>query len=58
MIEQMFALKITVIGEVRDADGNLLESQPIEIVNQEFTEAQLRAEGLTDEQIRQIKERV
>lgn len=27
---QMFELKITATGEVRDADGNLISQQPIE----------------------------
>lgn len=26
----MFALTVTAIGEVRDADGNLISSEPIE----------------------------
>lgn len=28
---QMYEVKITAIGEVRDKDGNLIESVPIEV---------------------------
>jgi hypothetical protein len=28
--EQMFAMKITAVGEVRDADGNLISADPVE----------------------------
>lgn len=30
MPEQKYALKITAQGEVRDADGNLISSEPVE----------------------------
>ncbi|WP_374457698.1 hypothetical protein [Nocardioides sp.] len=30
MAGQMFEIKIQAIGEVRDADGNLLETVPVE----------------------------
>lgn len=52
-----FEVKITAIGEVRDADGNLLSSEPVEF-SQMMSESELRAQGLTDEQICEIKERV
>jgi hypothetical protein len=39
---QMFEMKITATGEVRDADGNLLSSEPIE-TTQLVTEEQARA---------------
>lgn len=42
MSEQMFQLKITAIGEVRDADGNLLSAEPVESVLT-VTESELRA---------------
>jgi hypothetical protein len=52
-----FQVKISAVGEVRDADGTLLSSEPVEFV-QEMTEDELRANGLTDEQITAIKEGV
>jgi hypothetical protein len=30
MPEQMYAVRITATGEVRDADGNLISSEPVE----------------------------
>jgi hypothetical protein len=30
MTEQMFEIKISATGEVRDADGNLVSSEPVE----------------------------
>lgn len=38
----MYEVKITAIGEVRDADGNLLSAEPVEFV-QTMTEQELRA---------------
>jgi predicted DNA-binding protein with PD1-like motif len=32
MSVQMYEVKITAIGEVRDADGNLLSSEPYESI--------------------------
>ena len=32
MPEQMFQLRITAVGEVRDADGNLISAEPVETV--------------------------
>ena len=40
-MSQMFAMKITASGEVRDADGNLLSSTPIE-TTVELTGQQVR----------------
>lgn len=39
---QMYELRITATGEVRDKDGNLLRSEPIESV-QTITEAEALA---------------
>jgi len=40
--EQMYAMKITAVGEVRDADGNLVSSEPVgATIN--VTESELRA---------------
>lgn len=39
-----FRLTITAVGEVRDADGNLIESRPVEAVAT-ITEAQAVALG-------------
>jgi hypothetical protein len=44
MTEAMFEVTITATGEVRDADGNLVSSEPVE--------ATLH---LTAEQVRQLK---
>lgn len=41
MTEQMFEIKINAVGEVRDKDGNLLSSEPIELT-QIVSESQLR----------------
>ena len=30
MPEQMYAVKVSAVGEVRDQDGNLINSEPIE----------------------------
>lgn len=38
----LFQVKITAIGEVRDADGNLLSAEPVEFI-QNMTEDELRA---------------
>jgi hypothetical protein len=40
-VSQLFAMKITAMGEVRDADGNLLSTTPVESVV-ELTEQQVR----------------
>jgi hypothetical protein len=40
-----FKVKITAVGEVRDKDGNLISSEPIEI-EQVMTEDELKASGL------------
>jgi len=45
---QMYEIAVTATGEVRDADGNLISSEPFESKIQ-VTEAQLRAMGLTPE---------
>jgi hypothetical protein len=42
MPEQMFALKITAVGEVRDAEGNLVSADPVE-ATLVVTESELRA---------------
>lgn len=38
-----FEVKITAIGEVRDKDGNLLSSTPVEFDPQVMTEEQIAA---------------
>lgn len=48
MSEQRFQLKITAAGEVRDADGNLVSSEPIEAV-MTITESEAKALGYTTE---------
>jgi hypothetical protein len=55
MSEQMYAVVVTAVGEVRDAEGNLVSSEPVEF-HYEMNEADLRANRVTDEQIAQIKE--
>lgn len=40
-----YAVKVTATGEVRDSDGNLISSTPIEST-EHFTEAELVAAGL------------
>lgn len=42
MSEMRFEVKITAVGEVRDKDGNLISSTPVEI-NKTMTESELRA---------------
>ena len=51
---QLYEIQVKAIGEVRDADGNLLSAEPVEATMQ-VPEEHLRASGLTDEQINQIK---
>lgn len=48
MTEQKFEIKVTAIGEVRDKDGNLISSEPIEMT-QIVTESELRA--MQEEQV-------
>jgi hypothetical protein len=43
---QLYELAITAAGEVRDADGNLVSSSPVE-TRITVTDAQLRELGLT-----------
>jgi hypothetical protein len=40
--QQLYALKIVAMGEVRDADGNLISQEPVEAV-QVLTEAEVLA---------------
>jgi len=55
MTEAQFKVKFTATAEVRDAEGNLISSSPVEF-NHEMSEQDLRDKGLTDEQITEIKE--
>lgn len=55
MSQQMYEVKITAMGEVRDADGNLLSSEPVEF-RHEVPESHLRAIGYTNDQIAEIRE--
>lgn len=48
MGEQLFEVVISAVGEVRDADGNLVSSEPVEI-RQNMTAAQIREAGITTE---------
>jgi hypothetical protein len=41
-MSMLFEVKITAVGEVRDADGNLISAEPVEFV-QTMTEQELRA---------------
>lgn len=43
---QLYQLAISAVGEVRDADGNLVSSEPVASTIT-VTEAQLRELGLT-----------
>lgn len=43
MSEMKFAVKITAVGEVRDADGNLLSSTPVEFDEQVLNAEQVAA---------------
>lgn len=45
---QRYELKIQAQGEVRDADGNLISSEPVEAISV-IDEAQARALGLLNE---------
>lgn len=42
MTEQMYEIKVTAVGEVRDKDGNLLSEEPIEMTKI-VSESELRA---------------
>lgn len=46
-MSQMYAITVTATGEVRDAEGNLLSSEPIESTI-EVTEEQAVELGLID----------
>jgi hypothetical protein len=46
---QLYELAISAVGEVRDADGNLVSTEPVEATIT-VTEAQLRALGLDPEE--------
>lgn len=48
MTGQMYELVITAMGEVRDADGNLISSEPVE-ATLTVTEAEARALGYNPE---------
>ena len=51
-----FEVKITAIGEVRDADGNLISAEPVE-TTVTMSEQELRDHfQLTDDQVRALKE--
>jgi hypothetical protein len=45
MSEMKFEVKVVATGEVRDKDGNLISSEPVEAVA-ELTEAELAELGL------------
>lgn len=54
--DMMFKVKISATGEVRDKDGNLLSSSPVEgemVVSASDLKAQF---DLTDDQIRELSE--
>jgi hypothetical protein len=45
----MYEVTIQAAGEVRDKDGNLLSSTPVEFEKQIITEEQAKALGLIEE---------
>lgn len=45
-MDQLFRLTITAVGEVRDADGNLVSAEPVE-AEIEVTADDLAALGIT-----------
>lgn len=55
MTDMQFKVTFTATAEVRDAEGNLISTSPVEF-NHEVPESHLREMGLTDEQIVDIKE--
>lgn len=48
MAAQMFDITITAVGEVRDADGNLVSTEPVE-AHMQVTAEELAALGITPE---------
>jgi hypothetical protein len=54
MTEMKFAVRSTATAEVRDKDGNLIETVQGE-TTVEMTEAELREAGLGDTEIEQLK---
>lgn len=59
---QQFSLTVTAAGEVRDADGRLVDScettQTVQVSAEDlrsFTDEQLRAAGVDDQTIAQIR---
>lgn len=54
MTDMEYKVAITATGEVRDAEGNLISSEPIESTIT-VTEAQLLEMGLTEAQIAEIR---
>lgn len=43
----LFEIKVTATGEVRDKDGNLISSTPVEFETKQVTAEQLAELGLT-----------
>jgi hypothetical protein len=41
MTGQMYEIKVTAVGEVRDSDGNLISAEPVEMTKT-VTEQELR----------------
>jgi hypothetical protein len=48
-MSMMFEIKVSAVGEVRDKDGNLISSEPVETTMQ-VTEAEARALGYTPDE--------
>lgn len=48
-MSQMYELKVTATGEVRDAEGNLVSSEPVE-ATLTVTEAEAKALGYNPEE--------
>jgi hypothetical protein len=48
-MSQMYSIAVTATGEVRDAEGNLISSTPVEATMQ-VTEEQLAELGLTPDE--------
>lgn len=56
MTEQKYDVVITATAEVRDAEGNLISSTPVEFPYDAVPESALPAFGVTAEQIAESKE--
>lgn len=53
-MSHLYAVQVKATGEVRDADGNLVNTVEVDDIKH-MTEAELREAGLGDEEIDNIK---